>query len=69
MNQSTLSIYCTRLVVFLLLLLSIYPAFMMNAAKQNILLLAVMSISPLMLIITPKLLPQYDIPLFCMLYF
>ncbi len=67
MNQSTLSIYCTRLVVFLLLLLSIYPAFMMNAAKQNILLLAVMSISPLMLIITPKLLPQYDIPLFCML--
>lgn len=67
MNQGLIAIYSTRIVVFTIVLLCIYPSFLMTPAKQNILLLLSMGISPVMLILSPKIIPKFDFPLIIML--
>lgn len=56
----------TVIVVFLAVLLSVYPAFLMNSAKQNMLLLGVMAISPIAILLSQKILIKYDLPLIVM---
>ena len=46
----------TVIVVFLAVLLSVYPALLMNSAKQNMLLLGVMAISPIAIFLSQKIL-------------
>lgn len=67
MSQGLVAIYSTRTVVFIIVLLCIYPSFLMTPAKQNILLLLLMGISPIMLILSPKIIPRFDFPLIIML--
>lgn len=67
MNQSLATTYSTRIVVFTIVLLCIYPSFLMTSAKQNILLLLLMGVSPIMLILFPKIMPRFDLPLIIML--
>ena len=67
MNQSLATTYSTRIVVFTIVLLCIYPSFLMTPAKQNILLLLLMGVSPIMLILFPKIMPRFDLPLIIML--
>ena len=50
----------TVIVVFLAVLLSVYPALLMNSAKQNMLLLGVMAISPIAIFLSQKILIKYD---------
>lgn len=47
-------------------LLSVYPAFLMNSARQNMLLLVVMAISPIVIFMSPKIPFKYDLPLLIM---
>lgn len=56
----------TVIVVFLAVLLSVYPALLMNSAKQNMLLLGVMAISPIAIFLSQKILIKYDLPLIVM---
>lgn len=56
----------TLIVIFGAVLLSVYPAFLMNSAKQNMLLLAVMAISPIVIFMSQKILVKYDLPLLIM---
>lgn len=66
MNLSRSEKRNTHWVVFLILLLSIYPAFLMNDAKQNILLLFLMGISPIYLLFKANIMPKFDVPLVLM---
>lgn len=56
----------TVIVVFLAVLLSVYPALLMNSAKQNMLLLGVMAVSPIAIFLSQKILIKYDLPLIVM---
>ena len=54
------------IVIFLVVLLSVYPALLMNSAKQNMLLLGTMAISPIAIFLSQKILIKYDLPLIAM---
>lgn len=65
MNSFLNARQCTLMVIFLIILLSVYPAFLMNNAKQNILFLGVMALSPLLIVVSQRVMPKFDIPLLC----
>ncbi len=58
----------TRIVIFLLLVLAIYPAMLLNASKQNVLLLGLMALSPVVWFVCRFVVRRIDVPLLLMYF-
>ena len=56
----------SRIVIFLFLTLAIYPAVLLNASKQNVLLLGLMALSPFVWFVCRFVVGRIDIPLLLM---
>ena len=58
--------YNTRIVIVIITMLAVYPAVFMNASKQNIILLAIMGVSPMIWLFYRFIVPRIDIPFITM---
>ncbi len=64
MNTRRIPIF---IINFLATMMAIAPAFALGEGNRNILLIVVMAISPILLILYPRITPRVDFPLFLML--
>ena len=65
MGQTVANKY-SRIVIFLFLTLAIYPTILLNASKQNVLLLGLMALSPFVWFVCRFVVGRIDIPLLLM---
>lgn len=69
MAESIKRRYNTRIAIIMIIMLAVYPAVFMNASKQNVILLAIMAISPLVWFYYRFVIARIDVPLITMYIF